>query len=200
MNETSSHSPFDVEELKHLALKAMRAGNDEDALRLLKDAVARAPENGELLYLLGMVHSNMGMVDRAIDEITRGLALTPNLLNARFQLGLLHFTGRDFEKSEAAWKPLLGMLPEHDPLRTFSIGLTQVGHNDLEGAIATLERGIALCNNESLNADMGRIVTQARRYLAESGNRDDGKPGAAASEPTTQHVLLSGYRQPDERH
>src|SRR5688572_4606272 len=174
MDATSPCSPFDLDELKHLALKAMRSDRDEEALRLLKDAVALAPKNGELLYLLGMAHSNLGMVDRAIDEITRALTLTPNLINARFQLGLLYFTGRDFESSEATWKPLLDVLPADDPLRIFSIGLTQVGHDDLTGAIGTIEHGLALCRNENLNEDMRRIVIEAKRYLAESGSREHG--------------------------
>ncbi len=188
MDADSPRSALDVEELKHIALKAMRAGRDEDALRWLKDAVAQAPANGEVLYLLGMTHSNLGMIDRAVAELTQALALAPRLHNARFQLGLLHFTGRAFEQSEAAWKPLLEVLQDDDPLRIFAIGLTQVGHDDLAGAIATIERGIALCNNEHLNADMGRIVAEARRYLADADDRD-------AGEPASQHVLLSGYRQ-----
>src|SRR6185295_9745841 len=109
MDAPSPRSPFDSEELKHLALKAMHASRDEDALRLLKDAVAQAPKNGELLYLLGMAYSNIGMVERAIAELTQALALAPDLINARFQLGLLYFTRRNFEKSEAAWQPLLGV-------------------------------------------------------------------------------------------
>jgi len=93
--------PFEAEELKHLALKAMGTDRDEDAIRLLKGALEQAPQNGELLYLLGMAHSNIGMVDRAIEEITRALTLAPQLINARFQLGLLLFTRREFAASEA---------------------------------------------------------------------------------------------------
>ena len=198
MDATSPSSPFDIEELKFLAIKAMRADRDEDAIRLLKDAVAQAPENGELLYLLGMAHSNVAMVDRAVGELTLALALAPNLINARFQLGLLLFTGRDFDKSAAVWQPLLGALAQDDPLRIFSIGLTQVGKNDLQAAIVTLEGGIAVCRNEDLNEDMRNIVVEAQRYLAEAGNLGDTK--SAADEPTQQHVLLSGYSQSPERH
>jgi Flp pilus assembly protein TadD len=78
MPSASSLSVFDVEELKYLALKAMRTDRDEDAIRLLKDAMARAPKSGELLYLLGMAHSNLGMTDRAIEEITQALAWAPS--------------------------------------------------------------------------------------------------------------------------
>jgi len=60
---------LDVEELKHLALEAMQRDRDEDAIRLLKDAMEQAPDNAELLYLLGMVHSHIGLVDRATDEM-----------------------------------------------------------------------------------------------------------------------------------
>ena len=201
MSNISSPPLFDAEELKHLALKAMRTDRDEDAIRLLKEAITQAPNNGELLYLLGMAHSNLGMADRALLEITQALALAPELINARFQLGLLHFTRREFDASEAVWMPLLAALADDDPLRVFASGLTKVGHDDLQGAIVTLEHGIGLCRNEHLNEDMRRVVLQAQRFLADPKNSHQGEPNEVADKPaqSAPHVLLSGYNQQRDR-
>ena len=183
-------SNFDVDELKHLALKAMRADREEDALRLIKAALAQAPQNEELLYLLAMAHSNLGMVDRAVEELSQVLAIAPGLVNGRFQLGLLHFTRREFKQSESVWKPLIATLEEQSPLRHFAIGLTKVCNGQLQEAIPILERGISLCANAELNADMGRIAADCRRALAgAAAKRTEAKDASASS----QHVLLSQY-------
>src|SRR3954447_15130099 len=139
-NETMDNSTaaFDTEELKHLAIKAMRSERDEDALRLLKAALAKTPRDPDLLYLLGMAHSNLGMTDRAIEELDEVLALAPQLINCRFQLGLLHFTQRNFKRAEAVWAPLLSALEEDDPLCAFSAGLTQSWNDRFEEAIPLL--------------------------------------------------------------
>lgn len=161
----------------------------------MKEALKQEPDNGELLYLMGMTHSNLGMIDRAIEEISQALARAPNLINARFQLGLMHFIQREFARSEAVWQPLIAALPPDEPLRIFATGLTLVGQDDLRGAIDTLERGIALCRNEQLNQDIGRIVAEARRYLAETANGEQQR-GADVDQEAGQgarHVLLSGY-------
>jgi|tagenome__1003787_1003787.scaffolds.fasta_scaffold20758491_2 tetratricopeptide (TPR) repeat protein len=193
----SSATAFDAEELKHLAIKAMRADREEDALRLIKAALAQKPHEPELLYLLGMVHSNLGMTNRAIEELSQVLALAPELINCRFQLGLLHFTRRAFKQAESVWAPLLSALSEDDPLRVFATGLTQVGNDRIEEAIPVLERGISLSGNAFLNEDMGRILTECQRHLAQtSGPTSKSRPGTAPVTNSSQHVLLSGYRKP----
>lgn len=184
-------SALDAEELKHLALKAMKAGHDDDALRWLKDALALAPRDGELHHLLGMAHSNIGMLDRAVEELGRALELAPGLVNARFQLGLLLFIGREHERARGVWQPLLDALAEDHPLRLFSIGLTQLGQGEVELSIATLEQGVSLCGNARLNQHMLGIAAEARRHLADSAAAVED----AAPAPASQHVLLSGYEQ-----
>lgn len=194
MNPTA----FDAEELKHLALKAMRTDREEDALRLIKAALALEPDNTDLLYLLATLHSNLGMVDRAIVELTQVLAGAPELINGRFQLGLLHFTKRQFQQAATVWVPLIEALDSNDALRVLAEGLTLVGNDKLAEAVPILERGIGLSTNQALNEDMGRIVAECRRYLASTGGANpspqaaDAKRGAKA----TQHVLLSGYGKP----
>src|SRR5262249_47474207 len=105
-------APLDVDELKYLALKAMKSNKDEEAIRLLKEANALSPDNAELIYLLGAMHAQIGMVPRAIEEIAGALALAPDLHGARFQLGLLYFSSRDFTRAKGVWAPLIEKLAE----------------------------------------------------------------------------------------
>lgn len=186
---------LDVEELKHLALRAMRTARDEDALRLLKAALALEPRNIELLYLLATVHSNIGMEDRAIAELTQILAVEPDLVNGRFQLGLLHFTKRQFQQAASVWVPLIETLDPEHPFRLFAEGLTHVGHDRLAEGVPYLERGIELSSSDPLKEDMARVVAECRRYLEASGGVNPSPSASDARRATTgsQHVLLSGY-------
>lgn len=189
-------SLLEVEELKHLALKAMNGNKDEDAIRFLKQAIALAPERGELHYLLGAMHAQIGMLERAIEEVTRATALAPDLHAARFQLGLLHFSSRDFEQAKQTWKPLLDSLEEDDPLRLFAAGLIELGYDRFEDCIAMLRRGIALCASEALNADMRRVITEAEKALAGQVAAAGAPSSMLASSAEPQHILLAGYQQP----
>lgn len=188
-------SALDAEELKHLALKAMQAGNDDDSIRWLKDALELSPRDGELHHLLGMAHSHLGMVDQAVQEIGRALELAPGLVNARFQFGLLLFIQRQHARAHAAWQPLLSALADDHPLRLFSIGLTQLGLGEVQSSITTLEQGISLCGNERLNHDMRGIAAEARRYLIDTAAAVAVPAAAAPAAAASQHVLLAGYAQ-----
>ena len=80
--------------------------------------------------------------------------------------------------------------------------MTQLGRDDLHGAIATLEHGIGLCRNEHLNEDMRRVIAQAQRFLDKPKNAVQGQLQNGASDkpaPPDQHVLLSGYKLQRDR-
>lgn len=56
---SSSEYGLDAEELMHLALGAMDAENNEEAITYLKRALALAPEEGKLHHLLGAGHAEI---------------------------------------------------------------------------------------------------------------------------------------------
>jgi len=197
---------LDSEELLHLALKAMEADKDDEAIAFLKRGISLAPENGQLYYLLGALHAEIGLIDRATEEITRAIELAPELSTARFQLGLLHLSTGAFAEAQEAWRPL-DQLDENDPLRIFKTGLVHLGNDELEACIEELKRGLALSKHESLNQDMRRIIEKTQTELAaanaEASPAAQGKPEPAGRQTAkrhqsdTQHVLLAGYRQQD---
>jgi tetratricopeptide (TPR) repeat protein len=178
---TSEH--LDAGELRHLAIKALRTGQEGEAIGYLKQALARQPQDSELHYLLGLAHGQIGMVERAAEEVAAALALAPDFTVARFQLGLLHFARRDFAAARQVWAPLHDALPEGDALRLLAEGMNRIGEDRLESAVELLRRGIAACGSDNLKADMQRLVDEALRVLAERRESE----GA--------HMLLSGYQQ-----
>src|SRR5690349_3947874 len=87
--DMSTQPDLDAEELKFLAMQASRQNLGDQALLYLKRAIQRAPERGDLYYLMAAEHAQLGMLERAMEEMERALALSAELHTARLQLALL---------------------------------------------------------------------------------------------------------------
>lgn len=173
-----------VSTLTREALAASARSDAETAIGLLKRAIEIEDRAPVPHYLLGAEYAQIGLYDRAIDEMTQAVRCDPQLAPARFQLGLLHLTGGDAASAEAVWAPLES-LPESDPLRIFQRGLVAMAYDRFDDARALLEAGIAVNDsNEALNADMRKVLAA----MAQAGEEQAGT--LAGSE----HVLLSTYR------
>src|SRR5438309_10016259 len=155
MNHTGASSgALDAEELLYLALQAMEQERDEDAIACLKRGIALEPKSGLLHHLLGAMYAQLGMIDRAIDEMTQAITHAPGLHMARFQLGLLHFTSADLQSAEKVWQPLSELPAEH-PLYLFRSGLLHLACDEFAQCVADLRRGVELnTEHPSLNHDM----------------------------------------------
>src|SRR4051812_20967906 len=110
---TASAGQLDAKELLYLALQAMEQDRDADAISCLKRGLALEPKSGVLHHLLGAMYAQLGMIDRAVDEMTQAITFAPDLHIARFQLGLLHFTSTDVAAADRVWQPLTELPPDH---------------------------------------------------------------------------------------
>jgi Flp pilus assembly protein TadD len=208
MNQTTK---LDVDELMHLALHAANKKEPDKAIGHLKELLDILPKNGKAYYLLGALHAEIGMYDRAIEEMTRAVELDPNIPTAHFQLGLLYITSGRVEEAKKAWKPL-DALGEKDPLFLFKRGMLSLAIDDFAACIADLRQGISLNKvNPNLNNDMQRIINSAEQALNQKDkNPQPQKPVAidkkATEKETTESAkktkagkhVLSAYRQHDE--
>jgi len=194
--ETAGSVDLDESELLHLALHAMGEDHHDESMRLLKRTLTAYPRSAQAHYLLGAEHAQIGMYDRAVDEMAEAVRLDPSLTSAHFQLGLLHVTAGRVREAQAAWSPL-DRLPPDDPLRLFKSGMLHLVHNELALCAQELRAGIAHNKlNEALNNDM-------RRLLADVEQRQGGSAAAADEQATpplqvpapTRHMLLSTYNR-----
>ena len=177
---------LDGEELLHFALAAMEQGNEAEAMGFLKRAVALGTSDGKPYFLLAAIHGQLGMHRRAIGELSEAVLRSPDLYAAHFQLGLMHMIVGELDDARDAWAALDALGPE-ESLRLFKQGLEKLMDDDVENAIATLERGIEASDDDGLNDDMRGIIRKAEETLA---------AGAQAKEAEGQHVLLAPYRTP----
>jgi tetratricopeptide (TPR) repeat protein len=183
---------LDPEELIRLAVAASDRNDSAQAISLLKRAVAAQPDFAHAHYLLGAEHAQLGMFERAIEDMTSALQYDPDLHAARFQLGLLLLTSRQPDKAADVWQPLDGLGPEHYLVR-FRDGLIRLARDDFDGCEACLRAGVAAnTENAPLNADMEKILEKIE------GRGGDGTTQDTPQEETDGHLLVnaySGYRQ-----
>lgn len=188
----TSNVELDETELIHLALHAMGKDRHEESMRLLKRALEAFPTSARARYLLGAEHAQIGLYDRALEEMSEAVKLDPSLTVAHFQLGLLHLTAGRVREAETAWLPL-ERLPADDPLRLFKAGMLNLARNELTACVENLRAGIARNRlNEPLNDDMRRLLADVEKLQVGSGSaRADAPPPRI--EPLTRHMLLSTY-------
>jgi tetratricopeptide (TPR) repeat protein len=192
---------LDAEELLHLALKAMEDDRDEEAISCLKRAIGLEPKNGTPHYLLGAMYAQIGMIDRAIGEMTLATRYAPKLDMAHFQLGLLHFTNGQIEAAAEAWEPLAALDPG-SALALFRSGLVHLARDEFEECVADLRRGLEVnTDHPSLNHDMRMVAEKAEEAARaqRSGTLDvEPDPAPVVAAGSDQHVLLSGYQRLSE--
>lgn len=190
----NENTKLDSEELMHLA---MHADTHEQAINYLKRVLEISDNNGKAYYLLGAIHAEIGMFDRATEDMTRAVELEPDMLTAHFQLGLLHITSGRVKDAEHAWQSL-DKLDESAPLFLFKRGMLHLVNDEFDACIEDLNQGIALnISNEALNNDMRKIIieTEKTRNMASASTEPDQEQKASDG---GRHILLSAYQRDDE--
>ncbi len=100
------------------ARRAMRTGENRRAIVALKALVASAPGYPDLHNLLGIAYDNEAMLDDAVEEFERAVALNPEYAEARLNLGMALFhRGRPDEATrQLRW--IESRHPGHEIART----------------------------------------------------------------------------------
>jgi len=184
---------LDADELLHLAIRASEANQHESSISYLKRALEVAPKNGKIHYMLGAEHAQIGLYDRAIEEMTHAVELDSSLHTATFQLGLLYITSGLVDRAVTAWQPL-DKLGAKNPLYLFKAGMLHLARDEFQQAVDMMRKGLELNkNNEALNRDMLRVIADAEKQLATTTASP--APDAGSKDKDANNVLLSAYRK-----
>ena len=187
-------SLLDTDELLHLAINASESNNVDNAIKYLKEAVQLSPDNGKVHFLLGAMHAEIGLYDRAIADMASAIKYEPSLYTAVFQLGLLYMTQGNLSDAEKTWEGL-DELGDTNYLYLFKTGLLMLSNNDFENAIEYLDKGISVNKeNMPLNKDMLRVLTQTKENL---DNSDDNEDGGNDKNGTNNPFYLNKYQNDD---
>ncbi len=170
---------LDDEELLRLALSAMNADRDAEAMDLLKRLLERQPDHGQANYLLAALHAELGMMDRAEAGFRAAVNALPDMPLARFQLGQLLLLQGDDAQAAQVLAPLTGRGPG-DALGAYARALSATAAGDAAAAIVQLEDGLGHEQPiPALAGDMQRLLGHLRN-------------GASAAPPGPS-LFLSGY-------
>lgn len=160
---------LDQPELLHLALEAARRDDHGQAITYLKQALdlpegaaSSSTDYARLLYLLGAEYAQIGLMDRAREQMARAIEMDPSLHTARFQLGLLLLTQAQPEAALEVLAPLKQLGPQQAFFH-FEAGLTHLIRDEFDACRTSLHEGMELnaaspAPNLALNADMQKIL------------------------------------------
>jgi|YNPNPStandDraft_1061719.scaffolds.fasta_scaffold08439_2 tetratricopeptide (TPR) repeat protein len=101
----------------------------EQALQQYRQALALAPDNARLHYLLGMAYGGRGKFQEALQELREALRLKPTYVDAHYQIGLILLSELN-RPNEAipAFNALLAIDPAHVKARNnLGVALWQIG-------------------------------------------------------------------------
>ncbi len=117
----------------------------------------------------------------------QAVLLAPDFHLARYQLGLLQFSGGRAQLALLTWAPLLEW-PASEPFPHLVRAFSALASDDLDGAKALFGQALPLArDNEGMVADIERLMQAIDESTARSA------PAAPEGEAPAHHVLLGNY-------
>ncbi len=158
------------------ARRLMAAGDLEQADAVLRNALARAPDTAELLYLRGVIASRRKDAAAAIGFLHSAVAARPDMVEAWLALGNLHARLDQLPAAAQAYERAVACDPQSADAH-FNLGVVRRRLGDLAGASAALYA--AWCRDPMLpDAAKGCVGTLAMWVRS----APDASPGAAVAE------------------
>ena len=116
------------------------AVNNDEILALFKTALARNPNQPELMTRYGNFLAGIGRYSEAVEWFQKVLVIQPKDLDLRTDLGTAYWNMGQIEKAMAEYQGSLAIDPKHMP-SLHSLFLLQVqGRHDFQAAVATLKK------------------------------------------------------------
>jgi tetratricopeptide (TPR) repeat protein len=181
---------YDVEEYLHLALHASANRNPHASLGYLKEALALEPQNPQGVYLLAILHAELGLIERAIGGLTKALALDPKLEIARLQLGLLLIDrGRTVEAREQF---SASRLSADMAMCTFADGMILAIDGQIAAAVGKMKAGLGLHTaNAALRPLMQEVLVRLEKMQSAAA-----KPEARSEPANDGRIFMGAYGTP----
>lgn len=171
------------------ALASGAAGDTDNTIALLRQAMAEEPASPLPHFLLGAEYAQTGRIDEALRAYAAATVLAPGFHIARYQMGLLQMTSGNVALALVTWQPLFGLAPDQ-PLRAFVHGFAALVNDRFAEALGHFREGMSLnTDNAPLNADIQLVIDRIEAL-------PPAQPPDASAEPAEEdasHVLLSNY-------
>ncbi|MEO5372838.1 MAG: tetratricopeptide repeat-containing glycosyltransferase family protein [Alphaproteobacteria bacterium] len=132
-----------VAEIVAYALARAQAGETDEALSLLHEALASVPANAALHSALGDIHRDLGAMDEAFRYYERALILDPDDISIRLNYASGLKARGEYIRAANMQIVLAEAVPDYLPAHV-NLGNTWVDLGRLDEAVACFERAIAL--------------------------------------------------------
>jgi tetratricopeptide (TPR) repeat protein len=116
------------------AILAYDARKYDEALALLKDALALDPKNVEALYYTGLVLMAQQKTEQAVEVLERARALAPRDLSILFLLGVAYFALERYDQAEGPLTQVFNERPQTEGIGYY-VGLIRYRKKDYQGAL-----------------------------------------------------------------
>ena len=116
------------------AILAYDARRYDEALALLKDALALDPKNVEALYYSGLVLMAQQKTEQAVEVLEKARALAPRDLSILFLLGVAYFALERYDQAEGPLTPVFNERPQTEGIGYY-VGLIRYRKKDYQGAL-----------------------------------------------------------------
>ncbi len=116
------------------AILAYDARRYDEALALLKEALAQDPKNVEALYYSGLVLMAQQKTEQAVEALEKARALAPREPSILFLLGVGHFALERYDQAEGPLNEVLNERPQTEGIGYY-VGLIRYRKKDYQGAL-----------------------------------------------------------------
>ncbi len=128
------------------AIEMHRSGQLGPASQLYQRVLAREQDNAEALHLLGVLHHQQGNQARAIELISRAVAIKPNSHIYHANLAEAFRATGDFDRAAGSCRAALSIWPDY-PEALCNLGAALQGMKQSAEAVEHLERALVLRPN-----------------------------------------------------
>lgn len=166
-------------------LAASQADRRPAALDLFTRASELCPSSGIPHFLIGSEHAAAGDMAAAEEAFANAVLLAPEFVLARYQLGLLQFSGGRVAMALVTWEPLHA-LPDDQSLGQFVRGFAALAQGQRQEALERFQAGQACPDaNIAVAADIVLVMNALQRL----GNPQE----PPVPDTDSGHVLLASY-------
>lgn len=129
-----------------------------EAFEVLETALKDHPDDPDLLYEAAMIAERLDRVDLMEDRLLKLIALQPDHAHAYNALGYsLADRGLRLDEAQTLIEKALALQP-NDPFILDSMGWVRFRLNDLDGALAHLERAYGIRSDPEIAAHLGEVL------------------------------------------
>jgi tetratricopeptide (TPR) repeat protein len=168
VNESSFSAALEADELLALSIVDLEKGNYEGALTKLKRALQTEGAPPQVHSTLAKLYADLRLYARAEIHFKEYLAVEPNALIEKFQLGMTFFDRGNVDQARTLWEEVLSAQGDYFPV-LYYLALCHARTN-VSQARGYAERLLRLAPSDNLYFDRTRQLLQSLDIASSPGS------------------------------